>query len=82
MGIDKHLRCRMPLARAAALWAQHHSIHRPQRATMQRWIRRGLRGVRLKAELFGGRLYCTPADFVAFHEAVNAAAPAGEGGAR
>jgi hypothetical protein len=79
VSIQKHMRCRMPLARAAAVWAQHHGIHRPPRATLQRWIRQGLRGVHLKAELFGGRLYTTPGDLEAFHAAMNATAPAAEG---
>ena len=82
MGFSGHDKCRMPLAKAAALWAQRHGIDAPARAKVQRWVRRGLRGVRLNAELFGGRFYNRPVDFENFHEAVNAAAPAGQGGAQ
>ncbi len=81
MDFTGHDKCRMPLAKAAALWAQRHGIDTPARAKVQRWVRRGLRGIRLKAELFGGRFWNRPADFDSFHDAVNAAASAGEGGA-
>lgn len=81
MDFSGHANCRMPLAKAAAIWAQRHGIDTPARAKVQRWVRRGLRGILLNAELFGGRLWNRPADFELFHEAVNAAAAACEGGA-
>ena len=77
---EKHHRCRMPLAKAAAIWAGYYGVPSPGRPALQRWIRRGLRGVRLNAELFGGRYYARPVDFEAFHQSVNAAAQTDAGG--
>ena len=80
MGISRHDKCRMPIAKAIGLWAAEHGIEPPTRSRIQRWVRRGIRGVKLKAELFGGRLYTSPGLVEEFNAAVNAAATA-EGGA-
>lgn len=65
--IDKHLLCRMPATRAAALWAASRRMPAPSRATVVRWITAGVGGVRLNAERFGIRWFCRPADIVHFH---------------
>jgi hypothetical protein len=65
--IDKHMLCRMPAARAAALWAADRGVPPPPRATLVRWITAGVRGVRLNAERYGCRWYCRPADVLHFH---------------
>jgi hypothetical protein len=65
--IDKHLLCRMPAGRAAALWAASRRVPAPPRATLVRWITSGVRGIRLNAERYGVRWYCRPADIVQVH---------------
>ena len=65
--IEKHLLCRMPVARAAALWSSSRRMPRPSRATLVRWITTGVHGIRLNAERYGVRWYCRPADIVHFH---------------
>jgi hypothetical protein len=65
--IDRHLLCRMPVARAAGLWATSRGVPPPSRATVVRWITTGVHGIRLNAERFGVRWYCRPADIVHFH---------------
>ncbi len=64
---DDHLLCRMPAVRAAALWAASRGLSPPSRATVVRWITRGVHGIRLAAERYGGRWYCRPADVVHLH---------------
>jgi hypothetical protein len=71
MKSPKHLLVRMPLARAVALWAEHLGVEPPARATATRWIHDGIDGVRLRAERFGRRWFCRPADVLAFHGALN-----------
>lgn len=65
--IDQHLLARMPVARAAALWAADRRVVAPSRATLVRWITKGVHGVRLNAERYGARWFCRPADIVHFH---------------
>ena len=65
--IDNHLLCRMPAGRAAALWATSRRVPPPPRATLVRWITKGVRGIRLNAERYGVRWFCRPADIVQFH---------------
>lgn len=67
MPADRHNLCRMPVARAAAIWAESRGVPRPSRATVNRWIVHGIGGIKLAAELFGGRWYCRPIDLVLFH---------------
>jgi hypothetical protein len=68
----RHLLVRMPLRRAVALWAESLGIEPPARATASRWIHDGVDGVRLRAERFGRRWFCRPADVLAFHGQLNA----------
>jgi hypothetical protein len=62
---------RMPIAKAATLWARHAGGPCPAKASLIRWVTKGLRGQRLRAELFGGRWYCKPADLADFHRRLN-----------
>ncbi len=65
--IDNHMLCRMPAGRAAAIWAADRGVPPPPRATIVRWITAGIGGVRLRAERYGRRWYCRPADVLHFH---------------
>jgi hypothetical protein len=59
----------LPLAEAARLLPK-----RPNPATLWRWRTKGVRGVRLKTSMIGGRRYVTRAALREFNEAVTAAA--------
>ena len=65
----------LTLAEAARLLPK-----RPNPATLWRWRTRGVRGVRLKTSLIGGRRYVTRAALQQFIEAVTAAASGNEKG--
>jgi Protein of unknown function (DUF1580) len=52
---------------------------RPNPATLWRWRTKGVRGVRLKTSMIGGRRYVTRAALQQFIEAVTAAASASAG---
>jgi hypothetical protein len=59
----------LPLAEAARLLPK-----RPNPATLWRWRTKGVRGVRLRTSMIGGRRYVTRAALREFNEAVTAAA--------
>jgi hypothetical protein len=59
----------LPLAEAARLLPK-----RPNNATLWRWRTKGVRGVRLKTSMIGGRRYVTRAALRQFIEAVTDAA--------
>jgi hypothetical protein len=61
----------LPLAEAARLLPK-----RPNPATLWRWRKKGVRGVRLQTVLIGGRRYVTRNALQQFIEAVTAAASA------
>lgn len=45
---------------------------RPNVSTVHRWVKRGVRGVRLATVRIGGRIYVSRADLDAFHAAIAA----------
>jgi|SRR5579862_440463 len=46
---------------------------RPHASTLFRWGKRGIRGIKLRLEIEGGRTYTTRAALREFHDAVSAA---------
>lgn len=62
---------RMPIIKAAAIWTEYSGGPAIQKATLVRWITEGVNGHRLKAERFGGRWFCTPADLADLHRRLN-----------
>jgi len=68
---------RMPITKAAAIWTEYSGGPAIQKATLVRWITEGVNGHRLKAERFGGRWFCTPADLADLHRRLNESSGSG-----
>jgi uncharacterized protein YecE (DUF72 family) len=71
-GSDARPEPRLRASKAAALWARLTGGGRPDRATIVRWIRRGVRGIRLKGVMVGGRWCVTETALREFHDRINA----------
>lgn len=56
----------------AAYWAKITGAPRPHRSTLLRWVLKGCRGQRLRAEPLAGRWYTTKADIEDFLRHVTA----------
>jgi len=67
----RHFSVPMKISRAAFFWSRVTGSPLPHRATLIRWIQRGVRGVRLKGERYGNLYYVRPCDIAAFHEEMN-----------
>jgi hypothetical protein len=60
----------LPMQRVAALWSEMTGAPRPHRSTLIRWVVKGVKGRRLRAELLGGRWYSWPDAVSEFHRAM------------
>ena len=69
MRIDIHTETLIPIAKIPS-----HSPGRPHVATCWRWIKRGVRGVKLETVLIGGKRYTSLEALQRFAEATTAAA--------
>ena len=63
-------------SKAAAAWAKMTGGDRPNRATIVRWIAKGVRGHKLRASMIGGRWYIAPESLREFYDGLNADARA------